>query len=1737
MAHGKSTTFKFKGLLYSTAVLSFLTVSGLSGYHVHAATQQPAAKEEAAVQDTQAQADQPQTDQTADATTDATTATGKQVEAPAAQQATPEAAPAGESAAAADVKADPAPGVEQEAKPAADAATDQTADQSADQAAKQAAGQPAADDQSADDAVSDDTVANPITNVEKQTNVYEVTYQNGQKAHVSVLTDKMFRYYVDPSGEYGDPAQSKEGLNAKIFPQALDDYDKAAFNASTLTTTDAGWTIGTDAIQIQFAKATGLMSVLHNNKIVLAESEPLEVTAGGSTQYLKDAAGSQYFGGGTQNGEFTMKGKEIKILKTNDWVDGGVASPNPFYWSTAGYGVVRNTFKPGTYNFDTANNGEITANHEEDRFDAVYFFDDTAYALIHDYQELTGLPALMPHYAFYEAHLNAYNRDIWVEVPEGTYGGIKFPDGKTYKEYEPDKVPAGQTGTLESLNGEKDNYQFSAREVIDEYIAHDMPLGWFLPNDGYGAGYGQTDSLAGNIENLKEFIQYANERGIQVGLWTQQNLKPVDPDNPTNKDRDFAAEVAAGVVALKTDVAWVGPGYSFGLDGIETATDMMEQVNGDSIRPFIITLNGWAGTQHYAGVWDGDQTGGEWEYIRFHIPTYIGEGLSGQPNVGSDLDGIFGGKNPIINIRDFQWKTFTPIELNMDGWGSNPKNPFVFDEATTNINRAYLKQKSMLMPYIYTAAAQSTFDGKPMVRALFLDYSNLPETYTDLVKYEYMWGDDFLVAPVYQDTNADAQGNDVRNGIYLPDANQVWIDYYTGKEYQGGQVINNFDAPIWKLPIFVKAGSIIATTPAHNTPDKMDLSQRQFQIYANGKTTTTNYEDDGISKEYLNGQSSKTTITSDLQGTKLTVTVDPMTGSYANMVTDRTTEFDIRSKTAPASVTATVGGKTVTLTAVDSLEAFNAGTNVYFYDQAYLINDYLKGIGTGIEQAFLRVKLGATDVTQNGIVLTVDGVDTTAAPVNALPAQNDAVPAVTNLTQQADTTDARQIGMTWDAVEGATGYNLKLDGVLHANVQGTSFILDGLLVKSDHTVQIQAITADGAGAWTDVQNMSTDDDPLQDAIKGIVVRSTDSNITGTDIWQEDMGPELLFDLDLNSTAHTNWFTGPDAKQDATPLSMLVELRNVYELDHFTYVPRVDGGNGTITGLDISVSIDGVHWSDPIQTRGWAANGQEKTVDLSGLKAYFVRFTVPKGMSVGQFVSGQEFLLFKKEGTKPHWPGDLTNDGTWTDDDETSLRNYAGLTHGKDSDFDGYVENGDMNQNGTIDAYDINYVETHLGTAVTTWDEAVPTGTLTLKTDKTSYQPGDTITVTLQGHDLTGVNALSVHIPYTSKELTFGNVQATDATKNMINFSKSRLHSDGSEDLYLIFSNKGEADRLSGDLDLATFTLTAKKPLSGDALKLALTDPMLVNQISKEAFLEAPAAVELTYLDPAKAGLRQSIATAKALNPEHYTADSWQAVADALTQGQTVADDSAADQVAIDTAQQSLIDAVKGLTPATHLDKAVLAESLKLAQGVDASGYTVDSQQALADAISNAAAVVGDDAATQDTIDDAAIQLTAALAGLKSKPVVVDKTAFQAAIAKAEKAAKDAAHYTAQSYVGVADALAAAQAVAANPNATAAQVEAATTALQEALAILKPVAQGEQTGKHDQGTKPAPADNQVAKLKQDKKATQQQKVAAITKAAGKKTLPKTGESTTPLAALGVALLSLLGGLGFSRRKQN
>jgi len=1208
------------------------------------------------------------------------------------------------------------------------------------------------------EATNADAEGSPISKAEKlNPTTVELTYADGHQLAIDFYGENIFRLFRDDNGGIiRDPEATPA---AKIL---VSNARRAAMDVNVETANDV-INISTSKVRLTFDRSTGLLSVtnLVAGTKALESLSPALFEKSGTTLTLSERSGEYFFGGGVQNGRFSHRGKSIAIENTNNWVDGGVASPTPFYWSTKGYGLLWHTFKPGRYDFGATEEGKVILTHAEQYLDVFIMVNEKPVDLLADFYQLTGNPVLLPKFGFYEGHLNAYNRDYWTEADEN--GFMLYEDGKQYNESQKDNG-----GIKESLNGEKNNYQFSARAAVDRYLNNDMPLGWFLPNDGYGAGYGQTSTLDGNIENLKQFGDYARSKGVEIGLWTQSDLHPKDGIEALLQ-RDIVKEVRdAGVRVLKTDVAWVGAGYSFGLNGVSDVGEIMPYY-GKGARPFIISLDGWAGTQRYAGIWSGDQTGGDWEYIRFHIPTFIGSGLSGQPNITSDVDGIFGGKNVPVNVREFQWKTFTPMELNMDGWGSNPKYPQALGEPATSINRSYLKLKSELLPYTYSIA-RTAVDGKPIIRAMFLDYPN-DYTLGTATQYQFMYGPSFLVAPIYQATKADAAGNDVRNGIYLPEGK--WIDYWNGDVYGGGRIINNYDAPLWKLPVFVKADAIIPMTKANNNPSQIDKNFRAYEIYASAGTEFSEYDDDGLTQDYLSGRNTRTNISTEVNKKKLTVTIDATIGNYEGFEKEKQTELRINVSHAPKSVSAKVGSKSVKLTAVNSLADYEKGDNVYFYDAAPNLNRFST---TGTEAAKkviaknpqLLVKVAKTDVTAGAVEVKVD--DFEFAPTDRLLVHSGSLAAPNAEVKDADSAPFT-LTPSWQAVKNADFYEIEYDGQLYSTIRDTQFTFEGLEPETTYSLKVRAVNKDGYSAWHDV-SATTKSNPLEFAIKGISATATCEDQPGTPV-------SHLFDFDSKTIWHSKW-----GKGEAIPCDLLLDLRSVNKLDRLVYQPREDAGNGTLLSGTITTSTDRQTWSEP-QTFTWAKDGSEKEITFtSHPEARYVKLHL--GEAVGNFASGNEMYVFRVAGSESWLQGDINHDKRIDENDLTSYMNYTGLRKG-DGDFD-YVSSGDINKNGLIDAYDISCVTTELDGGVRKSNDHV-SGSLVVTPDKRSYAAGETVTITVTGKDLHYVNALSFALPYATAELEYLGTELTDM-KDMVNLTYDRLHTNGSKALYPTFVNRG-----------------------------------------------------------------------------------------------------------------------------------------------------------------------------------------------------------------------------------------------------------------------------------------------------------------------------------------------------------
>lgn len=699
----------------------------------------------------------------------------------------------------------------------------------------------------------------------------EFTTDDGSIVRISLLKPDLFRVWAGTKGQLLDAGD-------KAAPIVLK-KDYPDFPVS-VTAPDGYQLVQTSAMALRIYRSPVRLALYKadNKTLLWEEKQPLELGDKVNFQTLSSTADEAFFGGGQQNGSYAFKGKQLEVSYSGGWEEGDRPSPAPFYMSSKGYGVLRNTWSNGSYDFRS--NDYLSTSHQEKRFDAYYFVGDSIKDVLASYTELTGRARLLPRWAYEYGDADCYNDGDNSKKP-GTVpaGWSDGPTGKT-----PDVVAA----------------------VAAKYREHDMPGGWILPNDGYGCGY----------SNLPEVVAGLKKHGFRTGLWTENGVDKI------------AWEVGtAGTRAQKLDVAWTGKGYQFSLDANMAAAQGI--LANSNARPFVWTVMGWTGTQRYAVTWTGDQSG-SWDYIRWHIPTLIGSGLSGQAYATGDVDGIFGG-SPETFTRDLQWKTFTPVLMGMSGWSkSERKHPWWFDEPYRSINRDYLKLKMRLMPYMYTYAHEAEQSGAPIVRGLMWDYPQDSNANNENYKYQFMLGKDFLVAPVYR---SQAASKGWRKGIYLPQGQ--WIDYWDGRVVAAdakGKVIDQ-QVTLDKLPVMVRAGAILPMYPVALYDGQVPKDVLTLDIYPHGKSSFTMYEDDGESRQYQSGKSSLQTFTVDAPENRagdIDINVGAVNGSYEGMEQQRALQLQIHTRVQPDVVH--FGEQN--LQAYSSRADYDKASSGWFYDAA-----------------------------------------------------------------------------------------------------------------------------------------------------------------------------------------------------------------------------------------------------------------------------------------------------------------------------------------------------------------------------------------------------------------------------------------------------------------------------------------------------------------------------------------------------------------------------------------------------------------------------------------------------------------------------------------------------------------------------------------------------------------------------------------------------------------------------------
>ena len=275
-------------------------------------------------------------------------------------------------------------------------------------------------------------------------------------------------------------------------------------------------------------------------------------------------------------------------------------------------------------------------------------------------------------------------------------------------------------------------------------------------------------------------------------------------------------------------------------------------------RVMILTRSAYTGQQRYGTtVWSGDLTS-RWDDLRDQVSAGVNFSMSGIPNWTFDIGGFaverrFEQPKPNeedlaewreSNLRWFQFGAFAPV------FRSHGEFPFreIYNLAPEGSEVygslvAYNRLRYRLMPYIYTLAADTWHRDSTMMRGLVMDFPGDPRVRN--INTQYLLGPAFLVNPVVEYKARTRK-------VYLP-AGASWYDFYTGARYEGGREINAA-APLARMPLFVKAGSIVPVGPEiQYTAEKPD-APITLLVYTGRNGSFDLYEDDGVSNGYERGE-------------------------------------------------------------------------------------------------------------------------------------------------------------------------------------------------------------------------------------------------------------------------------------------------------------------------------------------------------------------------------------------------------------------------------------------------------------------------------------------------------------------------------------------------------------------------------------------------------------------------------------------------------------------------------------------------------------------------------------------------------------------------------------------------------------------------------------------------------------------------------------------------------------------
>ena len=271
-------------------------------------------------------------------------------------------------------------------------------------------------------------------------------------------------------------------------------------------------------------------------------------------------------------------------------------------------------------------------------------------------------------------------------------------------------------------------------------------------------------------------------------------------------------------------------------------------------RVFNLTRSAFAGQQRYAAAcWSGDVKA-TWEQFSEQIPAGLNFSMAGLPYWTTDIGGFFRDSkslnpkfdNQYTNLaykelltRWFQFGTFCPL-FRIHGYVSNTEI-WRYGKTFENMARNFINIRYQLMPYIYSVANDVTSNGAIVMKPLVYDYPHDKNCWG--IKDQFLFGSSIMVCPVIRKSER------TRN-VYLPEGQ--WFDFWSGEKFAGSASISA-SAPLDRMPIYIKAGSIIPVGPKVQYAMQKSEDPLRIFVYPGANGDFGLYEDEGENYNYEKG--------------------------------------------------------------------------------------------------------------------------------------------------------------------------------------------------------------------------------------------------------------------------------------------------------------------------------------------------------------------------------------------------------------------------------------------------------------------------------------------------------------------------------------------------------------------------------------------------------------------------------------------------------------------------------------------------------------------------------------------------------------------------------------------------------------------------------------------------------------------------------------------------------------------